>query len=243
MKTYKLQINGENYEATVLEYSSSHAKININGHDYVIDIKDDTLNTVPKLEGFEKSVPLAPTLSSGIDIHSAEVRAPLPGVVVSIPLKEGDAVKKGQTILVIEAMKMESEIASPVDGKIGKVMVKERSPVQEGDILMYLEDLDLRQPPKAAAAKPSPRTSALAPSPVPQEKPKADALYAPIPGAIIEVKVSVGQMVSDTDVAIVLEAMKMESDIHFNGSGKVKAIHVQKGDTVQEGDLLIELEA
>jgi oxaloacetate decarboxylase alpha subunit len=57
------------------------------------------------------------------------------------------------------------------------------------------------------------------------------------------VKCSSGQQVQEGDVAIVLEAMKMESDIHFLSSGRVKKIHVNKGDSVQEGAPLIELEA
>jgi len=67
-------------------------------------------------------------------------------------------------------------------------------------------------------------------------------LRAPIPGTIVEVKASSGQMVKEGDVALVLEAMKMESDIHFSHSGRISKIHVNKGDSVQEGDPLIELE-
>jgi len=58
----------------------------------------------------------------------------------------------------------------------------------------------------------------------------------------VDLKVNPGQMVKEGDVALVLEAMKMESDIHFFTSGKVKKIHINRGDSVQEGDPLIELE-
>jgi biotin carboxyl carrier protein len=68
-------------------------------------------------------------------------------------------------------------------------------------------------------------------------------LKAPIPGTIIDTVVNVGQNVHEGDVAVILEAMKMESEIHFAQSGKVKTIHVKRGDSVQEGDPLIELEA
>ncbi len=142
-------------------------------------------------------------------------------------------------------MKMESEISSPIDAKVAKIVVKERVLVQEGDILIILEGGQVK-PASKPARKPShvqsvatiqPASSAGSAGHVSEKM-----LKAPIPGTIIEVKVNPGQTVNDGDVAVVLEAMKMESDIHFNSSGKVKKIHVNRGDSVQEGDLLIELE-
>ncbi len=139
MKTYKLIIGGQRYEARVLEYSSSHAKININGADYLIQIEDDTLTQVPVLPQQEQAVPLAPAFSSDFASGRGEVRAPLPGVIASLRVKEGEAVKKGQTILVLEAMKMESEIHGNLSGRVAKVYVKAGDTVQEGDPLVELE--------------------------------------------------------------------------------------------------------
>lgn len=243
MKTYKLIISGERYEAQVLEYSSSHAKININGHDYLIQIEDDRAGEVPKLERRDKGVPMAPAFSSGIDLGSGEVRAPLPGVIISIPVREGDLVKKGQAILTIEAMKMESEIAAPEDARIGRIMVKERSLIQEGDILMTLESIEQKEAAKQPRKAPKLQNIQPAqPTAAPLVQSGAKILRAPIPGTIIDVSVKVGQSVHDGDVALILEAMKMESDIHFDQKGKVKKIYVNRGDSVQEGDSLIELE-
>jgi biotin carboxyl carrier protein len=220
-----------------VEYSPTHAKININGTDYLVQIEDDKPQSVPKLANQEKAVPMAPAFSSGVEPGSGEVKAPIPGVIVSIPVKEGDTVKKGQTIIILEAMKMQSEIASPFDATIGKIFVKERSPVQEGDLLMTLLGADVKpvSPPKPV------RVSASELS----DKSKATAekiLRAPIPGNIIEVKVSVGSYLKEGDIALILEAMKMESEIHSSISGRVSKIHISKGDLVQEGDPLIEFE-
>lgn len=239
MKTYKLLINGERFEARIVEYTPTHAKININGHDYLVQIEDDKSSEIPKLAEQEKAVPMAPAFSSGIDVGSGEVRAPIPGVIVTIPVKEGDVVKKGQTIIIIEAMKMESEIASPFDGKIGKIHVKERSLVQEGDLLMILEGDEVKTKP---IAKPKASRTSCPPLSETEDASKDCTLRAPIPGTIIELKVQVGDIVHDGDVALVLEAMKMESDIHFNQKGRVSRIHVAKGESVQEGDSLIEIE-
>jgi len=246
MKTYKLIIGGERYEARVLEHSGNHAKININGNDYLVQIEADHHDDVPKLERRDRAVPMAPSFTSGIDLSSGEVRAPLPGVIVSIPVREGDEVKKGQTIVVIEAMKMESEISSPVDAKIGKIMIKERSLVQEGDVLMSLEGDEVKppqnKPEKASKAQKFQTIEPVQTQSAPVSQAGANVLKAPIPGTIIDVAVNVGQSVHDGDVAVILEAMKMESDIHFAQAGKVKKIHVKRGDSVQEGDPLIELE-
>lgn len=237
MKTYKLIIGGQRYEARVLEYTTSHAKININGTDYLIQIEDDTLSQVPVLPQQEHSVPLAPAFSSDFAAGSGEVRAPLPGVIASIRVKEGEAVKKGQTILVLEAMKMESEIAAPVDCVVEKIHVKDRAPVQEGDLLMTLSGFEIKE-------QPAPKTTRQqTPAPVAKSAPADRIVRAPLPGLIIDLKVQPGDFVQEGTTLLILEAMKMESDIHSNLSGKVLKIHVQKGDTVQEGDPLVELEA
>ncbi|MDP2172635.1 MAG: biotin/lipoyl-containing protein [Candidatus Cloacimonadaceae bacterium] len=238
MKTYKLVISGERFEAQVIEYNGTHAKININGTDYMVEILDDALSNVPKLGQQDQSVPLAPAFSSDFDLSGGEMRAPIPGVIVSIPVKEGDKVIKGQTIIVLEAMKMESEIASPIDAVIAKILVKERSPVQEGDVLMILSGEEVKG--KTASSRPRVQGQQAAAQPV--EKSMDNILRAPIPGMIIEIKVRPGDRIREDQVALVLEAMKMESDIHSTRKGKVKKVYVQKGDSVQEGDPLIEIE-
>ena len=236
MKTYKLLIGGQRYEAQVLEYSPHHAKININGIDYLIEIEDDIQAGIPVLPQQEKSVPLAPALSSGFAADSGEIRAPLPGVITSLKVQEGDSVKKGQTILILEAMKMESEISAPVDCVIGTIHVKERAPVQEGDLLMTLTGVQVKEKP----ASKSSRTEAVPAAK--DNKPVDGIVRAPLPGLILDVKVRPNEMVNVDQVLLILEAMKMESEIHSTFRGKVRKVLVQKGDSVQEGDPLLELE-
>jgi biotin carboxyl carrier protein len=236
MKTYKLIIGGQRYEAKVLEYSPDHAKININGTDYLIQIEDDALSRIPVLPKQEQAVPMAPAFSSDFNSNRGEIRAPLPGVITSINVKEGDSVRKGQPILILEAMKMESEIAAPVDCVIGKIHVKERAPVQENDLLMTLEGIEIKEKPV-----PRPSRQQSAPQPVPSA-PQDGIVRAPLPGVIMDVKVNPGEMVDKDQVLLTLEAMKMESDIHSTLSGRIRKVHVKKGDAVQEGDPLVELE-
>lgn len=96
--------------------------------------------------------------------------------------------------------------------------------------------------PKPVVARPAAAPAAAAPSPAPA-RPAAGAAGAtksPLPGTVLSVNVTVGQAVKAADVALVLEAMKMENNINCGKDGVVKAIYVQKGDNVLEGaDLLL----
>lgn len=97
-----------------------------------------------------------------------------------------------------------------------------------------------------APATPAPAT---APAPAPKAAPKAAApasagaitITAPMPGTILDVKVSVGQTIQKGDVVCVLEAMKMENDIPASQGGTVASINVQKGSNVNANDVIITL--
>ena len=103
-------------------------------------------------------------------------------------------------------------------------------------------NVELEQPAKPAApavARPAASTASAAPSPRPAAG-AAGATRSPLPGTVLSIEVTVGQTVKSGDVALVLEAMKMENNINCGKDGVVKAIYVQKGDNVLEGaDLLL----
>ena len=62
----------------------------------------------------------------------------MPGLVVAVPVNDGDVVKKGQVVLVLESMKMENELKSPRDGTISTIKVQNRQAVEQGQILMVI---------------------------------------------------------------------------------------------------------
>ena len=106
--------------------------------------------------------------------------------------------------------------------------------------------VELAEAPKAEKPRPviaRPAAAAPAASAAPTPRPAAGAAGAtksPLPGTVLSVNVTVGQTVKAGDVALVLEAMKMENNINCGRDGVVKAIYVQKGDNVLEGaDLLL----
>ncbi len=238
MKTYKLKISGEIYEAKVVEYTDEHAKVNVNGTDYTITFIEDDTRQVPKLASQEKAVPIAPTLTSGFEAGTGELRAPIPGVIHGIKVKEGDKVTKGQTLLLLEAMKMETEIAAPIDGVIKEIKIKERELVKEGDLMILIQGDEVKPAP---APKPAAKTAAPAPAPAAPVKTET-VMYAPLPGLVVDVFVEVGQQLNIDDRVLVLEAMKMESDIYSTLQGRVKKVYKKKGDSIQEGEPLVEVE-
>ncbi|MGN0638950.1 MAG: biotin/lipoyl-containing protein [Huintestinicola sp.] len=90
-------------------------------------------------------------------------------------------------------------------------------------------------PVSAPAAAPAPAAPAAAPAPAAGN---GTPVKAPMPGNILDVKVSVGDSVTTGQVIVVLEAMKMENDIVANATGKITSITVKKGDTVNSDDVI-----
>lgn len=96
----------------------------------------------------------------------------------------------------------------------------------------------------APQAKAAPKAATPAPAAKPAAAPSGngEVIKAPIPGTILDVKVQVGAVVKSGDLLLILEAMKMENEIMAAKSGTVKAIFVTKGQSVNSGDALIEMQ-
>ncbi len=116
-------------------------KVTVNGTAYDVDVDVDKSQTNPMGTilfggGTGGAAPVATGGAGGASAGEGEIPAPLAGTVSKILVKEGDSVKAGQTVLVLEAMKMETEINAPSDGKVEKVLVEERQAVQGGQGLI-----------------------------------------------------------------------------------------------------------
>jgi len=139
MKTYKFNINKEKYKAKILEYKGDMIRVEVNGNEYKVELEPDRSSTVPKLVRSAKRKPEINISSSGSGVKRSQakgVKAPIPGLIHTVLIKEGDRVNKGDAVIILEAMKMESEITSNTTGKVKKIMVKEGDTVQEGDLLI-----------------------------------------------------------------------------------------------------------
>ena len=144
MKEYKYKINGNTYKVAVGDIDNGIAQVEVNGTPYKVELeKKETVKVVsaprpsaaPRTQGGEKVISKpAPTSAGG-----AQVKAPLPGVVVSIAVKVGDTVKASDIVVVLEAMKMENAIHAGRDGKVASINVNPGDSVLEGAALITLE--------------------------------------------------------------------------------------------------------
>ncbi len=138
MKTYKMKINGEKYDAKIKKYKNDQVIVEVNGIDYEIELeKTDRRKTeIIRSEKTRPTLNVVKTLVKPVTASVGSVLAPIPGLVLRILVKKGDSVNAGDIVLILEAMKMESEIASTATGIISKIHVKEGVSVQEGEVLI-----------------------------------------------------------------------------------------------------------
>jgi len=127
---YHLILNGKSlvYEIQSLELNEKKIAIKSNGKIYTVQIKDE-LDQLIESMGMEIE-------DSGAE---SDVLAPMPGLVLEIAVKEGDEVKKGDSLLILEAMKMENVIKSPGDAKVLKINVQPKDTVEKGAVLIEFE--------------------------------------------------------------------------------------------------------
>lgn len=144
MKEYKYKINGNTYKVAVGDIDNGIAQVEVNGTPYKVELeKKETVKVVsaprpsaaPRTQGGEKVISKPAPASAG----GAQVKAPLPGVVISIAVKVGDTVKASDTVAVLEAMKMENAIHAGRDGKVASINVNPGDSVLEGAALITLE--------------------------------------------------------------------------------------------------------
>jgi len=145
MKKFKFTINGNPYQVEVNSIEGNIAEIDVNGTSYKIEIDREVKKTktpvlvrsvaVPSTEPDKANIKTSsPTAPKG----AGHIKSPLPGVILKVFVKEGDIVKIGDKLLMLEAMKMENNINSDKEGKILSVKVREGDSVLEGDILIEI---------------------------------------------------------------------------------------------------------
>lgn len=135
MKTYKFTINGNTYEVAVNSVEGKTASVNVNGMDYQVELENAPAAApaaAPKAPAAEQPAVQSPAPAAAPAGAGEKVPSPLPGVIIEVSVKEGQAVKAGQKVAVIEAMKMENEIAAPKDGTVTAIHVNKGDSVLEG---------------------------------------------------------------------------------------------------------------
>ncbi|MDR3227106.1 MAG: biotin/lipoyl-binding protein [Prevotellaceae bacterium] len=146
MKEFKMKINGSEYIVNIASVEDTHAEVEVNGTVYSVEIDKPMrqpvvrqivttkVATPPTSSAPATKVTPAATASSGSNI----IKSPLPGVIIDVCVKVGDAVKTGQKLFVLEAMKMENSINAENDGKVVEVKVNKGDSVLEGADLIVI---------------------------------------------------------------------------------------------------------
>lgn len=228
MKEFNFKLNGKDFKAQVDEKGEGQLTITVNGKAYSVEVPEQAHAAAPHVVRPTAAVGgAAPVARPAASSVSENIVAPLPGTITSVAVKEGQKVKRGDVVVVMEAMKMANDIVANQDGVVTCVVAQPGQNVNQGDVLVEIKGE------AAPAAAPAPTAASAAP---------AGALTAPLPGTIKQIKVKAGQTVKRGEVMLTLEAMKMENDIQATQDGKVKAVLVQSDQQVQQGDVLVEFE-
>ena len=256
MKKFKFSIDNNPFEVNVTELENGQIDVEVNGSNYIVTIDREGTKAAnapaPKAAPVaapkaaapaaapKAAAPAAPAPAASGAVKT--VKSALPGSVTKLVMEVGQAVKKGDTVMMIEAMKMENEIKAECDGTIAKFHVAAGQSVMADDKLF---DIAAAGAPAAApVAAPAPKPAA---APAPKAEPAAapaaggpaKALKSPLPGSITKILVTPGQAVKKGETLLMMEAMKMENEIKAEKDGVVAEIKVTVGQNVMNDDVLL----
>lgn len=110
------------------DFNNREYVISVNSNNYIVKISNE-IDELIKEMGF--------TVGSSIKANS--IKAPMPGIILSVEVKEKQEVKEGQTLLILEAMKMENAIIAPKDGVVKSIFAKNGKTVEKGELLIEME--------------------------------------------------------------------------------------------------------
>ena len=131
MKEYKFKINGNDYQVAINSIEGNIADVTVNGTPYKVEMENAPAAAPVAAPAAAAPAPAAaaPAAPAGA---GTDINSPLPGVIIEISVKEGQAVKAGQKVAVLEAMKMENDIQAEKDGTVTAIHVRKGDSVLEG---------------------------------------------------------------------------------------------------------------
>lgn len=253
MKQFKFTIEGNRFEVNVNEIDQNVAEVEVNGSKYTVNIEREEKATAaipvrrpaaaPTATATKAAAPATATPTPQATGETVTITSPLPGSIVKVIVTKGQAIKKGDILLVMESMKMENNVMAENDGIVGDIFCAVGDSVMQDDKLISIEVSAASAPaPKATPAPaPAPKAAAPAPKVAAPVSGNAKPVASPLPGSIVKVDVSEGQAVKRGDVLLVMESMKMENNIMAEEDGTITSIKVAAGDTVMQDDVLLEM--
>ncbi len=144
---YRITVDGVSYEVEVGDVSTSPVTVVVDGVEFDVELPDAP-QSQPTVQRPQRSAPrpaprrpaerARPSAAAAADSQDV-VRAPMPGRIIRVNVSVGDSVQRGQSIVVLESMKMENTIAAPRDGVVSQVHITADDSVQHGQSLVELE--------------------------------------------------------------------------------------------------------
>ena len=141
MAKYQYTVQGADYEVEIVEIADNIANVTVNGVPFEVELKKALKPTTRPIQQVTAPVqkpvaaPAPASAPAAAPGTGTKIEAPLPGTITEVKVNVGDKVKKGDTIVVLEAMKMQNNIEAENDGEITSVLVKQGDSVMEGTVL------------------------------------------------------------------------------------------------------------
>ena len=150
---YKIAIGDSKFDIEVGEIQAGVAEVAVNGKAYQVNIENfaevaagrglqprNTMAAVPRIATGSEPHPATPAAGAkSPNLGGGAVVAPIPGLILQVKVKVGDAVSAGQVVAIMEAMKMENNISSNISGTVASIRAGEGAQVTTGDVIMLIE--------------------------------------------------------------------------------------------------------
>lgn len=149
---YKISVDNSKFDIEIGEIQAGTAEVAVNGETFQVNIENYAEVVAEKGLHLQKTMTAVPPTAAGSvpqrivataapgpsNMGEGAVVAPIPGLILKINVKVGDAVKAGQTVAIMEAMKMENNISSNISGTVTSIRAGEGSQVTTGDVIMEI---------------------------------------------------------------------------------------------------------
>ena len=223
--SYTVTVNGTAYNVTSGPAGDSMS-VHVNGTAYNV-----TFGAAGSAPASAPAASAAPAVTGGEDVN-----APVAGTLLRYAVDNGASVSKGQTVIVLESMKMELEVKAPCDGTI-TFTAQTGSQVSNGQKLAVIGGTAAAPAAPAPAASAAPKAAPATPAAASGGKP----VNAPVAGTLLRYEVSEGASVSADTTIIVVESMKMELEIKAGSAGKVHFL-AATGSQITSGQAIAEIQ-
>lgn len=210
--------------------------VTVNGQSYQVTSNGDniTVDGTPYNVAFGAAGASAPVAAAATTVGGEDVKAPVAGTLLKQCFANGTKVSKGQTIIIVESMKMELEVKSPADGTI-TYTVPTGTQIANGQVIATIGGVVKVAPAPVAAPTP------VAAAPAPAASAGGKAVKAPVAGTLLKYAVAEGASVQADTTVIIIESMKMELEIKAGAAGKVH-FTVPTGTQVSNGQTVAEIQ-